>query len=379
MSVLIDVLAQTAPHSATPRPQAKKRLGATPIYGSIPRSDGLCLDANEMRFPLPDEFLARVAREISTIDFRRYPDAMEIDALEAAIAANIGVRAKNILLGVGSTEMLDLVCRAFGGPFEAVVVPTPTFPLYGHFAALNDKGFVTVPLDDAFVLSTEVVDKMTAVDGAKIFYVGNPNNPTGRALDRGVFERLAASTSDLLCLDEAYSAYADVSYATDAIDRHNVIVAQSFSKIGLAGCRLGYLVASEPLIGELERASLPYRVNAMTACVARIFLEEAALFQPLIDQVKRERERLREELARMPGFSPFRSEGNFLFCATPRTGASVAEELRERFRVFVKAFPPTSRIGKHLRITVGTPSENDALLEALASLSPVESRESLST
>lgn len=348
--------------------RVKERLPQEPIFGAAPRGDGILLDSNELRFPLPEAFVKRVQREMSSIDLRHYPDAAESEKLKEALAAHLGLEADNLLLGVGSTEALDLVGRAYGEAGSKIVVPAPTFPLYGQYAGMNDKDFVKAPLDADFALSPAVASAMLAIEGPKLYYVGNPNNPTGLCVERAAFDALAADTSSLLCLDEAYADYSSISYIQDAVARDNVVVTRSFSKVGLAACRFGYLAASRSVIRDISRACLPFRVNSITLRIAQVFLEEFAQFRPLIEMAKRERRRLFEELAAMKGFTPIPSEGNFIFCAVAGNASAVADRLQSDHRIFVKAFPPTPRMRSYLRITVGSPEENDALLGALESI-----------
>jgi histidinol-phosphate aminotransferase len=357
------------PHEVDrPAIRVKNRLPRESIFSATPRSDGILLNSNEPRLPLPEAFVKRVRRELSSVDLRHYPDPAESEKLKEALAAHLGVDAENLLLGVGSTEALDLVARAYGEAGSKIVVPAPTFPLYGQYADMNDKDFVKAPLDADFALSSAVADAMLAIEGPKLYYVGNPNNPTGLCVEKEAFDLLAADTSSLLCLDEAYADYSSTSYIQDAVARDNVVVTRSFSKIGLAACRFGYLAASRSVIRDISRACLPFRVNSITLRIARIFLEEFSLFRPLIDMTKRERSRLFDELAAMKGFAPIPSAGNFIFCAVPGNATSVADRLQNEHRIFVKAFPPTLRMKSYLRITVGSSEENDTLLRALASI-----------
>lgn len=357
--------------------RVKERLPQESVFGVAPRSDGILLNSNEARFPLPDAFVKRIQREVSSFDFRHYPDAAESEKLKETLAAHLGLNADNLILGVGSTEALDLVARAYGEAGSKIVVPAPTFPLYGQYAGMNDKDFVKAQLDPDFALSSTVVDAMLAIEGPKLYYVGNPNNPTGLCVEKAAFDALVADTSSLLCLDEAYAEYSSVSYIRDAVARDNVVVTRTFSKIGLAACRFGYLAASRSVVRDISRACLPFRMNSITLRIAQIFLEEFVLFRPLIEMTKRERRRLFEELAAMKGFVPITSEGNFIFCAVPGNASAVADRLQSEHRIFVKAFPPTPRMESYLRITVGAPEENDALLCALVSITRGLDRDAL--
>lgn len=338
---------------------------SVPIFSAAPRPNGILLDANEFRFPLPEVFLRRVAKELAHVDLRSYPDLGEAEKVKAALAEYHGVDPENIFLGVGSMELLDVICRAFGGSDDKVVTPVPSFPMYAQYANLNERKFTPVPLEDDFTLSQRVAEAMRAVPGGKAFFVCSPNNPTALSIDRGAFDILTSDREAILCLDEAYAEYSDASFVSEAVKRDNVVVTRSFSKIGIAGCRFGYVVASKDFIREIAKGALPYTVNSLTLRIARLFVEAMPQIRAVIEDVKRERDRLAAQLAALPGFKPGKSEANFILCAAPGDALALARRLGERRQIWVKPFPPHTRLRNHLRIAVGLPAENDALIEAL--------------
>jgi histidinol-phosphate aminotransferase len=358
------VFSENGTVEAAPKLKAKQSLSVQ-IFDASPRQSGILLDTNEFRFPLPRALLERISQEIVSIDIRHYPDAAELDKLKVSLSRYINVDPDNILLGVGSTELLDSVCRTFGEGDHKVVTPVPGFPMYLQYANLNGRMFVPVPLDDNFVLSKDVSDAMLAVAGSKVFYVCSPNNPTGRSIGRSAFEALSSDSGTILCLDEAYADYSNESFVSEAVKRDNVIVTRTLSKIGIAGCRVGYLVASKDLVRELSKGSLPYTLNSITLRIAKMFIEEMALIRNVIDDIKQERERLSTQLAALPGFRPCPSEGNFILCSAPSDASALAGRLIDTHRIWVRAFPPHSRLRNHLRIAVGLPEENDKLVDAL--------------
>ncbi len=368
MSVV--VCSENGAIDAVPKLKAKPSLSVQ-IFEASPRQDGILLDTNEFRFHLPNVFLRRVAGELASVDIRHYPDVAEMEKIRVSISGYLSVDPDNIFLGVGSTELLDLICRTFGESDHKVVAPVPCFPMYMQYANLNDRKFVPIPLEDDFLLSSKVSEAMLAVPGSKIFYVCSPNNPTGLSIGRSAFDALASDPGTILCLDEAYADYSDSSLVSEAVKRDNVIVTRSLSKIGIAGCRFGYLVASKDLVREVSKGSLPYTINSLTLRIAQIFLEEMPLIKTVIDDVKRERERLSTKLAALPGFRPCRSEGNFILCAAPGDASALARRLIDKHQIWVRAFPPHSRLRNYLRIAVGLPEENDVLLDALRLESPV--------
>jgi histidinol-phosphate aminotransferase len=358
----------------------KPLRGEAPYH--VPAQPGaIKLDANESPWPLSREALADVAAALADPALHRYPDA-SMEPLRAAIAAWVGggVDANQVSLGNGSDETLGLLCAAFGERREEgtlavparVVVPWPGFVVYRTVAWAHGLDVVEVPLGPRFEPDVAALDAAIARTHANLVFLATPNNPTGTTWPKAEIARLVAAHPDVVfAVDEAYGAYADEPSSLDlALARDNVILVGTLSKIGLAGLRVGYAIGRRWAIGELEKVRPPYNLDTLSQRAALVLLTRHA------DELRRhhaavrsERARLVEALARFSALEVFPTQANFV-CVRAREASRIHQALVER-GVLVRCFDRPGISGPLagcLRITVGTPEEDDALLAALAAV-----------
>jgi len=200
-----------------------------------------------------------------------------------------------------------------------------------------------------------------------LVFVAYPNNPTGNLFPVDEIEAILEAAPGLVVIDEAYYAFADASFLSRIASFPNLIVLRTVSKIGMAGLRLGYAVAAPEWITELNKVRQPYNLNALTQAVAPILLAEAALLAEQAATLRAERARLETALSAMPGFSVFRTHTNFVLVRVP--DAPRCFDGLKAAGILVKSLHAWHPVLAHcLRITVGTPAENDALLAAIATI-----------
>ncbi len=316
------------------------------------------LDANESPWPLPEDARLHIAAAVAALDLHRYPDG-RASALREAIAEREGGHPDEFVLGCGSDEVIAMLLTALSS--GAVVFPSPSFVMYGMSSRVRELEVRAVPLADEFTLDLDAT--RDALGGAALAFYASPNNPTGnRFPDEALAELIDGAPETLHVIDEAYAGFAD--QRTGLFGRENVALMGTLSKVGFAGLRLGWLRAAPALAQELDKVRQPYNLNAMTIEAATVALNE---FSPLIDEwvtkVKTERARLSSELSAL-GHRVFPSEANFLLVDTQGDAEKLAAELRE-IGIGVRVFANNPRLAGHLRITVGRPDENNALLDAL--------------
>jgi len=307
----------------------------------------------------------------------RYP-SLYSTPLREAVLRYVGLASRDdigVVTGCGSDDVIDSTMRAFGVPGDRIVYSAPTFSMIPTFARLNGLDPVSIPLTARFDVDAERLVHI----GAKITYLCTPNNPTATALSRQAVEYVVAHASGIVLLDEAYAEFAPETFI-DLVTRYDrLIVTRTFSKaFGLAGLRVGYGIGGREIIGMVERARGPYKVNALaeTAALAALTESEDALgwVRAHAALAVENRERLAAAL-RARGFVPLPSAANFLFVPTPRARV-IAGGLRER-GVLVRAFSglPTDLVplaaseGSALRIGVGPWPTMHAVLDALEELS----------
>lgn len=291
-------------------------------------------------------------------------------ALIAALAAHYGVQAAQVLVGRGSDEGIDLVVRAFcRAGQDRVMVCQPSFAMYGFAAAVQGAGVVEVPLDESFGLDPDaLLDAWSP--GVKVVFLCSPNNPTGNALDRVAIERVLVGLSGraIVVLDEAYIELAGTESCVSLQSDHpGLVVLRTLSKAhGLAGARCGAVLAVPAIISLLTTIIPPYALPAPTiaAALAALVPERLARTRDRVRRLIAERERLRVALATLPMVRRiWPSDTNFLLVEFDN--AARAHAAASRSGLLLRDFSRQPRLVGCLRITIGSPDENDRLIASL--------------
>ncbi|MCI7070950.1 MAG: histidinol-phosphate transaminase [Bacteroides pyogenes] len=308
------------------------------------------LDANENPYNLP---------------YNRYPDPMQRE-LKMLLSGVKKVSPGHIFLGNGSDEAIDLLYRAFCEPRQDnVVAIEPTYGMYRVCADINGVEYRKVLLDEHFQLSAEKL--LSAVDGhTKLVFLCSPNNPTGNQLLRCEIEKVLQRFEGLLVLDEAYNDFSEESSFLYDLDTFpNLVVLQTFSKAwGGASVRLGMAFASEDVISVLNKIKYPYNVNQLTQQYALDLLRHYDKIEFWIETLKEERSYLEQELAGIPCvIRIYPSDANFLLVKV--TDAAEIYDYLAGEGIIVRNRDSVPLCGNCLRVTVGTRTENDALIAAL--------------
>jgi len=305
---------------------------------------------------------------------QRYPEPQPM-ALRAALADLYGCAAEQLLIGRGSDEAIDLLVRALCVPGrDGVVISSPVFGMYAVSARLQDAPLIDVPLRDTergFEPDPDALVAAALANRARLVFLCSPTNPTGRACAleeiAGLAERLAGRA--LLVVDEAYVEFSDVPSATSLIARFpNLVVLRTLSKAhALAAARIGVAIAAKELIAVLRACQAPYPVPAPCAELALAGLAPAALAQTRerVAVVRRERARMRDALATLPGVRRvYPSQGNYLLVRFDDADRAFAALLSTG--VVVRDQRAAPQLGDALRISIGSPEQNDRVLSALA-------------
>lgn len=339
-----------------------------PPYQSFPSGARIKLDMNENPFPLPEPLRRAATRAAAELDFGRYGDSGAV-ALRQALARYAGVAPDMIFPANGSDEIIHLILAAFGGSGRRVILPRPTFVTFRREAILAGAELVEVPLAPAesrepFALDIERIIEL-ASEAPGIVFIVNPNNPTGNLIPREALLRILTETDCLLVVDEAYYEYAGVTIATEVAMHPRLAVIRTLSKaFGLAGLRLGYLIARPEVVAALDRVRLPFNVNVFTQAVAKAAVENAPLFAPLVSALLAERNRLWQELAALPGVRPFPTHTNFILFSISKPPSEVWRQLFAA-GVLILDVSGDPLLKDCLRVSTGTREENDAFLNAL--------------
>ncbi|HEY2623211.1 MAG TPA: histidinol-phosphate transaminase [Dyella sp.] len=320
----------------------------------------IMLNANESAWAPPGD---------DGLGCNRYPDPQP-QALLDALATLYGVRSNQVLVGRGSDEAIDLLVRAFcRAGQDAIAIQPPTFGMYAVSARIQGAAVVEVPLSPSFTLD---VDALLAAlrPAVKLVFVCTPNNPTGQQVAQAEMVRLAQALSGraLLVVDEAYIEFSDAASVAGLINRYdNLAVLRTLSKAwALAGARIGSLLANEEVIALLRRIMPPYPLPRPCVDLALEALSERGqtIARGHVEIVRQERQRMRAALAVLPGVRQvLPSQANFL--AVRFDDAAAAYQRLLGAGIVVRDVRRYPQLGDALRITIGTPEENDRVLTAL--------------
>jgi histidinol-phosphate aminotransferase len=271
------------------------------------------------------------------------------------------------VLGNGSDELIHLAALAVAAPGAAMLAPDPSFVMYRLTALICGMRFVGVPLRADFTLDADAV--LAAIDRERpaLVFIAWPNNPTGNLFAEGDVARIIRGAPGLVVVDEAYHAFARTSFLPRIAEFPNLVVLRTVSKIGMAGLRLGYAVGAPEWIAELNKVRPPYNLNALTQAAAPPLLAQAEPFAAQADAIIAGRKALEAALAALPGVTVHPTRTNFVLARVP-------DAPRWHAALVAASILVKNLHGAHpllancLRITVGTPAENDALMAVLRTL-----------
>lgn len=325
-----------------------------------PDSGFLRMDANTNlvgRNPAIDRALARV----SGIDLNQYPSCLS-DELRAALAREHGLDPGEVLVGGGSDEVLDVVCKAFVNPGDTVACPTPSFVMYAFFGRLHLAQVAEVALHrPGWVL--EVDEVLSA--RPKVVFVASPNNPTGNAIPARDLERLVAEAPGIVVVDEAYADFCGQDFARRVRSFDNLVVSRTFSKShGLAGLRVGYGVANRRLMEKLYCAKTPLTMNALSEAIALEALRDPRFRDETVATIRKERERLAAAVGAL-GFRAEKTDANFMIVDLGRPSGPARAFLKGK-GILTREMGDFKGLENYIRVTVGRPEHNDRLAAALA-------------
>ena len=298
----------------------------------------------------------------------RYPDPMQLK-LKKRLAEAKHLAIDQIFLGNGSDDVLNQLMIAFCAPGKdkAVLLP-PTFGMYQVSANINGVETIEVPLTDDFHLDIKAISEVQS-KATKIIFIANPNNPTGNCFALEDIRKIIEEFDGLVVVDEAYVEFATNKSVISWInDYHNLIVVQTFSKAqGLAGLRLGMAFAHSAIIDLMNKVKAPYNINSLTQKEILKRLEEQGLIQQQVHRIKLEKEQLMLEFESISFIEKvFPSDANF-FLIRMDDSTQRYNELIDR-GIVVRDSSKNLNCANTLRITVGTPDENNALIIALRSM-----------
>ncbi|WP_031506652.1 histidinol-phosphate transaminase [Streptomyces megasporus] len=344
-------------------------------YGAPQLDVPVRLNTNENPYPLPEPLVARIAERVAEAarELNRYPDrdAVELRTeLARYLTRTTGheVGTANVWAANGSNEVLQQLLQAFGGPGRTAIGFEPSYSMHALIARGTGTGWIPGPRHEDFRIDVAAAKAVIAERRPHVVFVCSPNNPTGTAVDAdtvlALYEAAQEARPSLVIVDEAYGEFSHRPSLLPLIDgRPNLVVSRTMSKaFGAAGLRLGYLAAHPAVVDAVQLVRLPYHLSAVTQATALAALEHTDTLLGYVEQLKTERDRLVAELRAM-GCEVTESDANFVQFGRfdgPGGAHAVWQALLER-GVLVR----DNGVPGRLRVTAGTPAENDAFLDAM--------------
>lgn len=331
----------------------------------VPDCAGLIkLDAMENPYLLPQPLQDEIAQAIAAAHINRYPDPNP-HALKEKIRQLLFLpEGMDVLLGNGSDELIQLLAMAVNKPDAVLLSVEPSFVMYKMIATFIGMRYVGVPVATDFTLDlASTLDAIQREQPALIF-LAYPNNPTGNLFSHDDVRRIVEAAPGLVVIDEAYYAFASDSFVPQLTCYPNLLVMRTFSKLGMAGLRLGFLAGSSVWLEQLEKLRLPYNVGVLPQLVAEKLLDNHDLLLQQADQIKADRVTLHKQLGEIAGIEVYPSEANFLLFRVADATA-VFNGLKQRGVLIKNLNGGHPMLADCLRVTVGTPAENQQFIAAL--------------
>ncbi|MEX2563184.1 MAG: histidinol-phosphate transaminase [Nitriliruptoraceae bacterium] len=352
---------------STDRVPVRDNLVDVEPYGAPQLDVPVRLNTNETAEAPPAGYLEEVARRLQSLALHRYPDRDHVD-LRAALARRHGVDPSQTWAANGSNEILLQLLQAYAGPRRRVAMFRPSYSMYPELCRTAMSEVVAIDLDDAFQIEPEATIAALVDSGPHVVMIASPNNPVGATVAPEIIVDIHDQTSALIVVDEAYIEFAGpgASVVDRVADLQRLVVVRTFSKaFRLAGLRLGYLVAPDWVVNDVQKVRLPYHLDALKQVAGMVALEQESHFLEHRQRIVAERQRMAAALRGMAGVEVFDSSANFLLIRTSHPdlfGALLKQG------VLVRDFSSAPRLAGCTRITVGTREDNDALLAAMKSV-----------
>ena len=344
-------------------------------------TDAIKLDAMENPWRLPGALQAELAQRLAALAINRYPSGNTYTALKQAIARHDGLDGiDGLVLGNGSDELISLLCQLVAQPGATIMAPAPSFVMYEMGARLAGVGFVPVPLRPDFSLDREAMLQAIETHRPALVFLAYPNNPTGNLFDADDVRAILQATDGLVVLDEAYAPFAGgASWLSQLPAWPNLAVMRTCSKWGLAGARIGYLASAPAWAAQLDKIRPPYNISVLDAETACFAFQHHADFDQQTRALCTERETLVQRLQALLGpqglSHVYPTAANFVLVrlaggqgdgAGPSRATRVAAAMRAAGVLIKDASRMHPALAECLRLTVGAPEENEAMLQALA-------------
>lgn len=326
------------------------------------------MDAMENPYQWDEVMVAEWLEILRTAPLNRYPDSQARE-LKQQLRNTLAISDDmDIIVGNGSDELIQMLLLTLNMPGRTLLIPEPTFVMYSLLAQVVGMQIIDVPLEESS-FNLDVFAWLEAIENYQpaLTFLAYPNNPTGNAFAVADMEVVIESSSGLVVIDEAYAPFADNTFLPRLNDYPNLLIMRTFSKLGLAGLRLGYLVGPRVWLEQIEKTRLPYNINVLTQLSVQFALQHLTVLQHQAQQIKADRVALLKNLRAIKGVKAWDSQTNFILFKV-KEGPSIFNGLKEQGILIKNLHGQHSLLDNCLRVTIGTSEENQAFLQALKSL-----------
>jgi histidinol-phosphate aminotransferase len=356
---------------STPHPRFRQDIVSMHAY-AIQDSVGMVkLDAMENPHRLPADLQQKLGERLGKLALNRYPDG-RVNDLRAALASYADMPAGyDIMLGNGSDELISLLALACDVPGATILAPLPGFVMYAMSAQLQGLKFIGVDLSADFELDAPAMLAAIAQHKPAITYLAYPNNPTANLWDEAAMAQIIAAVGEiggLVVLDEAYQPFSSKTYL-DTIRENptahqHVLLMRTLSKFGLAGVRMGYMMAPKALISEIDKVRPPYNISVLNYECALFALEHKDVFSDQASELIAQRAMLFDVLSSIPSVKAFKSDANMMLLRVPDPQKTF-EVMKARGVLIKNVSKMHPLLAGCLRLTVGTAEENATMVAAI--------------
>ncbi|MEQ1590247.1 MAG: histidinol-phosphate transaminase [Gallionella sp.] len=350
--------------ASSPNALLREEILALHAY-HVPDSVGyIKLDAMENPYLLPENLRSEIAELVASAAVNRYPDPGASSLKKKIRDVTHLPQGMDVLLGNGSDEIIQLLAMAVNKPGATLLSVEPSFVMYKMIATFTGMPYVGVPLTENFALDMPQMLEAIQHEQPALIFLAYPNNPTGNSFTAHEVIQIIEAAQGLVVVDEAYYAFASDSFIPHLARYPNLLVMRTFSKLGMAGLRLGFLAGSTAWLNELEKLRLPYNVGVLPQLVAEKLLEHHDVLLQQAEQIKQDRTKLFQRLGTVLGVRVYPSAANFLLFRVANA-TEVFNGLKQRGVLIKNLNSGHPMLKDCLRVTVGTAVENEVFMTAL--------------
>lgn len=338
----------------------------------LPQIDYLVkMNQNENPYDLPSEIKVKITDAIKGQPWNRYPELRSMN-LREKLGRLLALPAENVLVGNGSNEILLAVMMTLLEPGKRMVTISPTFSLYAHYGEILGAGVTVLPLQENFQFPVRELILLSQEPDVALTVLCSPNNPTGNSIGNENLIKIVKKASGFVLVDEAYFDFCEQDFSSLLEKFPNLILTRTFSKaVAFSFGRFGYGLAAKELVREIYKVLLPYNLNGLTELAASVLMENAQFLQSSVAAMIEQRKWLFAELKKIPGIKTFPSQANFILVELGFNSRRMYDKLIDR-RILVRDVSSYPGLRNHLRISVGTPEENEILLQNMLAIADSE-------